>query len=308
MTNSSYKKQSLILKVCTSLSIITSVIDIFLYWFFPQNRNFSFSNIIILAIINLIYSISTLLPFDEFIKEPENSTMCEVQSFFINFSHSAQYLQVSIMSYCIFIKIIKKNHLEKYYKIYRLLFFVLLLSFPLIFSIYILLTKGYGNSGIFCWIDIYTLYRRNHIKRVLLNYYITIWFLLLINLFFIIKVKVTLKKNKIKNEIYDHLIKYPIILLICSFPTTFNVLYRILNKNKQINAFIYLQIIFESCFGMIINVIFLTSPWIQQSIVGLINSYKNKEDFNSLMPIREESKFSSSSGRETLNSYKDKNY
>ena len=308
MTNSSYKKQSLILKVCTSLSIITSVIDIFLYWFFPQNRNFSFSNIIILAIINLIYSISTLLPFDEFIKEPENSTMCEVQSFFINFSHSAQYLQVSIMSYCIFIKIIKKNHLEKYYKIYRSLFFVLLLSFPLIFSIYILLTKGYGNSGIFCWIDIYTLYRRNHIKRVLLNYYITIWFLLLINLFFIIKVKVTLKKNKIKNEIYDHLIKYPIILLICSFPTTFNVMYRILNKNKQINAFIYLQIIFESCFGMIINVIFLTSPWIQQSIVGLINSYKNKEDFNSLMPIREESKYSSSSGRETLNSYKDKKY
>ena len=212
------------------------------------------------------------------------------------------------MSYCIFIKIIKKNHLEKYYKIYRSLFFVLLLSFPLIFSIYILLTKGYGNSGIFCWIDIYTLYRRNHIKRVLLNYYITIWFLLLINLFFIIKVKVTLKKNKIKNEIYDHLIKYPIILLICSFPTTFNVLYRILNKNKQINAFIYLQIIFESCFGMIINVIFLTSPWIQQSIVGLINSYKNKEDFNSLMPIREESKYSSSSGRETLNSYKDKKY
>ena len=86
------------------------------------------------------------------------------------------------------------------------------------------------------------------------------------------------------------------------------MLYRILNKNKQINAFIYLQIIFESCFGMIINVIFLTSPWIQQSIVGLINSYKNKEDFNSLMPIREESKYSSSSGRETLNSYKDKNY
>ena len=308
MPNSNYGKQSLIHKICTSLSIITSVIDIFLYWFFPQNRNFSFSNIIILAIINLIYSISTLLPFDELIKEPENSKMCEVQSFLINLSHSAQYLQVSIMSYCIFIKIIKKNHLEKFYILYRILFFILLLSFPLIFSIYILLTKGYGNSGIFCWIDIYTLYRRNHIKKVILNYYITIWFLLFINLFFIIKIKVTLKKNKIKNEIYEHLIKYPIILLICSLPTTFNVLYRIFHKNKQIDTLIYLQIIFESCFGMIINVIFLTSPWIQQSIVGLINSYKNKEDFNSLMPIREETKYSSSSGRETLNSYKDKNY
>ncbi len=181
MPNSNYGKQSLIHKICTSLSIITSVIDIFLYWFFPQNRNFSFSNIIILAIINLIYSISTLLPFDELIKEPENSKMCEVQSFLINLSHSAQYLQVSIISYCIFIKIIKRNFLDKNYKIYRLIFFILLLSFPLIFSIYLLITRGYGNSGIFCWIDIYTVYRRNFIKNVILNYYITIWFLLLIN-------------------------------------------------------------------------------------------------------------------------------
>ena len=308
MANSNYISQSLILKICTSLSIITSVVDIFLYWFFPQNRNFSFSNIIILAIINLIYSISTLLPFDEFIKEPENSKMCGIQAFIINLSHSAQYLQVSIMSYCIFIKIIKRNHLEKFYIIYRILFFILLLSFPLTFSIYILLTKAYGNSGIFCWIDIYTLYRRNFIKKVILNYYITIWFLILMNLFFIVKIKVTLRKNKIKNEIYDHLIKYPIILIISSFPTTFNVLYRIFNKNKQIDFFIYLQIIFESCFGMVINIIFLTSPWIQQSIVGVINSYKNTEDFNNLMPIREETKFStSSSGRETTNFSKDKN-
>ena len=128
------------------------------------------------------------------------------------------------------------------------------------------------------------------------------------NLFFIVKIKVTLRKNKIKNEIYDHLIKYPIILIISSFPTTFNVLYRIFNKNKQIDFFIYLQIIFESCFGMVINIIFLTSPWIQQSIVGVINSYKNTEDFNNLITIREETKFStSSSGRETTNFSKDKN-
>ena len=309
MINNNYTSQSLILKICTSLSIITSVVDIFFYWFFPQNRNFSFSNIIILAIINLIYSISTLLPFDKHLKEPVNSKMCEVQSFLINFSHSAQYLQVSIMSYCIFIKIIKKNHLEKFYKIYRVLFFILLLSFPLIFSIYITIIKAYGNSGIFCWIDIYTLYRRAFIKKVIINYYITIWFLLFINLFFIVKIKVTLKKNKIKNEIYDHLIKYPIILLISSFPTTFNVLYRIFNKNKHINFFVYLQIIFESCFGMVINIIFLTSPWIQQSIVGLINNYRNIEDMNSLMPIREETKFSSSlSERDTSIFNKEKKY
>ena len=303
---SDYTFQLLILKILTSLSIITSILDIFLYWFFPQNRYFSFSNIIILAIINLLYSISTLLPFEGNLKELENSTMCEIQSFLINLFHSAQYLQVTIMSYCIFIKIIKRNHLEKNYKIYRFLFFILLLSFPLIFSIYIILTKSYGNSGIFCWIDIKTSYKRNFIKKVILNYYITIWFLLLMNLFFIVKIKVTLKKNKIKNEIYEHLIKYPIILLISAFPTTFNVLYRIFNKNQQITFFVYLQIIFESCFGMVINIIFITSPWIKQSIVGLIHSYKNKDDFNTLMPIREETRYSNTITEEANYFNKDK--
>ena len=145
------------------------------------------------------------------------------------------------------------------------------------------------------------------LKKVILNYYITIWFLLLMNLFFVVKIKVTLKKNKIKNEIYEHLIKYPIILLISSFPTTFNVLYRIFNKNNQNIVFAYLQIIFESSFGMIINIIFITSPWIRQSVFGLINSYKNKDDFNSLMPIREETKYSSSLNEKETNDFdKDK--
>ena len=115
MTSDDYEILSKILKIFTSLSIITSVLDIFFYWFFPQNRNFSFSNIIILAIINLIYSISTLLPMDENLKEPENSIICEIQSFFINMSHIAQYLQVTILNYCIFIKIVKRSHLEKNY-------------------------------------------------------------------------------------------------------------------------------------------------------------------------------------------------
>ncbi len=73
----------------------------------------------------------------------------------------------------------------------------------------------------------------------------------------------------------------------------------------------YLQVIFESCFGMIINIIFITSPWIKQSIVGLIVSYKNKEDdFNNIMPIKVESNYSTMIGNEVANfiNDKDKNY
>ena len=280
----------ILLKIGASISIITTVIDIILYWLFPQNRSFSFSNIIILAVINLVYSISTLLPADITLNQPENTTMCQIQSFIVNFSHCAQYLQVSIISYCIFIKVITRNHLERNAKIYRTLFFLLLLTFPLIFSIYIILTKSHGSSLVFCWINIYTLYKKNLIKKVVLNYYITIWFLLFLNLFFIIKVKVMMKKNKIKNEIYEHLMKYPIILIIFSIPGTFNIFYRIMFNKSDVNFMLFFQVICESCFGTAINIYFICSPWIKQSLVSMIRN-QNKEENNKLMPISKSSTF-----------------
>ena len=250
----------IILKIGTSISILTTIIDIILYVLFPQNRSFSFTNIIILAAINLIYSISTLLPADITLNQPE------------------------------FIKLITRNHLEKNAKFYRTFFFLLLLSFPLVFSIYILLTKSHGTSLVFCWINIYTLYKKNHIKKVVLNYYITIWFLLFMNLFFIVKVKVMMRKNKIKNEIYEHLMKYPIILIIFSIPGTFNMLYRIMSNKNDVEFMLFFQVICESCFGIVINIYFITSPWIKQSIVSVIKN-QNKEEINKLMPIREATTF-----------------
>jgi hypothetical protein len=281
----------IILKIGTSISIITSIIDIILYWFFPQNRNFSFNNIIILAIINLIYSISTLLPSDLTLKQPENTTVCQIQSFMINFSHCAQYLQVLIISYCVFIKLITRNHLEQNHKMYRAIFFLFLIIFPLVFSIYIIITKSYGSSVVFCWINIYTLYKKNHIKKVVLNYYISLWFLLIINIFFVVKIKVMMRHNKIKNEIYQHLLNYPIIMVVFSIPGTFNAIYRVVQNNKDVDFMLFLQVISESSFGFVLNIYFITSPWIKQSIVGAIKN-QNTEEFESLMPIREVTRFS----------------
>ena len=277
----------IILKIGTFLSIISSIIDIILYYIFKQNRNFSFSNIIILAAINILYSISTLLPADMKLKQPENTTMCQIQSFTVNSFHCAQYLQVSIMSYCLYIKLIAKNHLENNSRIYSTFFFLLLISFPLVFSIYILLTKSYGSSIVFCWINIYTLYRKTHIKNVVLNYYITIWFLLVMNLFFVVKIRIMIYRNKIKNEIFQHLLKYPIILIIFSIPGTFNALYRLYQNNKDVDFMIFLQVISECCFGMVLNIYFILSPFVKQSIVNWIKN-KNKDDIG---PIRDDTSF-----------------
>jgi hypothetical protein len=280
----------IILKIGTSISIFFGIIDIVLYAVFPQNRSFSFTNIIILAGINLLYSISTLLPADITLNQPENTTWCQIQSFLVNFSHCAQYLQVSIISYCIFIKLITRNHLEKNAKIYRSIFFLLLLSFSLVFSIYILLTKAHGTAHAFCWINLYSLYQKNHIKKLILNYYTTIWFLLFVNIFFIVKVKVMMKKNKIRNEMYEHLLKYPIILIILSLPGTFNMIYHIIYNQKDIEAMVFIQVISESCFGLVINIYFITSPWIKENIKNAFK-FQNNESLDQISPIRD-SKFS----------------
>lgn len=290
MTLEYYSTLAIILKIGTSISIITTVIDIALYWLFPQNRSFSFSNIIILAFINLLYSAFTLIPADISLKQPENTNICQVQSFLVNFSHCAQYLQISIISYCLFIKLLTKNHLERHPKIYRGLFLMLMLIFPLVFSVYIVLTKAYGGSFVFCWINIYSLYKKDHIRRVVLNYYIIIWFLLFMNIFFIVKVKVMMKKNKIRNEMYEHLLKYPIILIILSLPGTFNMIYHIIYNQKDIEAMVFIQVISESCFGLVINIYFITSPWIKESIKNVFK-FQNNESLDQISPIRD-SKFS----------------
>ena len=110
------------------------------------------------------------------------------------------------------------------------------------------------------------------------------------NLFFIVKVKVMMKKNKIKNEIYEHLMKYPIILIIFTIPGTFNMLYRILSNKNDVDFMLFFQVISESCFGIAINIYFITSPWIKQSILGVIKNQNKDEDYK-MAPISESTTF-----------------
>ena len=88
-----------------------------------------------------------------------------------------------------------------------------------------------------------------------------------------------MKKNKIKNEIYEHLMKYPIILIIFSIPGTFNIFYRIMFNKSDVNFMLFFQVICESCFGTAINIYFICSPWIKQSLVSMIRN-QNKEENN----------------------------
>ena len=53
---------------------------------------------------------------------------------------------------------------------------------------------------------------------------------------------------------------------------------------------IFLQVISECSFGMVLNIYFILSPFVKQSIVNWIKN-KNKDDIGNLMPIRDDSTF-----------------
>ena len=89
---------------------------------------------------------------------------------------------------------------------------------------------------------------------------------------------------------YEHLLKYPIILIILSLPGTFNMIYHIIYNQKDIEAMVFIQVISESCFGLVINIYFITSPWIKENIKNAFK-FQNNESLDQISPIRD-SKFS----------------
>ena len=103
-----------------ALSIGTSVIVQFLYWFFKDNHNFTMSKIATLSLANAMFSLSLILPYNSDI-----NALCQIQSFLINTFQLTQYFASCVLCYCTFISIIKKNHLEKHKTIYSIYFILI---------------------------------------------------------------------------------------------------------------------------------------------------------------------------------------
>lgn len=278
---------NIIKNIGSSCSIITSGLVLFLYWIIRGSETFTHSNtnIIIFSITNCIFSVSMVLPL-----KPNNSLMCKIQAFSLNTFQQAQFICSCVLGYCCFITVINKNHLEKHYMIYNLLFLSLEFGIPILLSSIILFTHSYGDSGGFCWLDIKNHNKRTFISKFTLILFSTLWFLLIVNLFFIVKLIVILRKNRIDNPKYRHIILYPVVILISAVPATVNRCYSIFNKQESKYVFELIQMISETFCGFIINLLFLSSPWVRESIPKIIASmrYENQFDDGILSEIKAE--------------------
>jgi len=250
------------------LSIIFSVISLILYLLFKQNKNFNINIIISTSMLNLLYSFGMLLPFNSNI-----SKACKIQSFIINFSQLSQYFSILFLSIINFISLIKKNlNSKKAYLIY--LCFITVIPFG--FSYYVIYTKSYGDSGGYCCIDYYNVYKRLFIKKLTFNKFLLMLFVLVINIFFIAKVFVMIYYNKkIENKnIYFHINLYSVLMIISIIPEIYLRLDEVINKQNENPNIKRIEIYFENFMGFLYNILFIFSPWNRQIILNCINTMK----------------------------------
>ena len=253
------------------LTIVTFLITIILYYIYREKENQILSWIFFICILNFIYAIGILLPINSF---------CNIQSFLITSSKISQIFYGCLICIFNFYSIKSKTKYLKYISVYRFAFFIFGIIIPLIVSCIIMYTNSYGNSGGYCWIDLYNIYKRTYIKKFVLNLFLLLYFVIVINIFFFIKSKVILDKRIYKNETYNHINNFSILIIISIFPMTLNRIYEVLNKQNQFAILYLLQIIFENFIGPILNILLITSPWIKNNILDSIYIYHQNNELN----------------------------
>lgn len=267
-----------IMRFCCILSLITCMIILSLFWFFKEIRGISINNIIFLTFSEILYCISSLIPF-----YPDNpySFLCKFQSFLINYCLYSRYIWTAIISYCCLTNTIKHDYLERNKRFYMILFFVIAISIPLGLSIYLLVSNSSGNSGCYCWLAIDTEDRRNFMVRNEIFFLFFKVTLMVLILFFVIKTAriLRIQRRKSKNKLGDneHLKYYPIVLLSVSLGGVVNEIVNIVSINTVYFWLIIIQLISNSIQGVLIFLIFILSPGLRHSISTLYSNLTRRQ-------------------------------
>lgn len=288
-----------IIIVGNSFSLSSTVIAFILFWFFKENRSFTFEIQMWLTLSIFLYSIANLLPY-----QPD-TLWCPVQSFFINSNLTSLTLWSTILGYSCLITMVNKRHLDNYKNTYRIIFLIIGIVLPLALSSIILFTKIYGDSYGFCWINVTTEDSVQFIFKMMMMFYLIDWYIIIVNLFFILKICMLTKKNsKSKNELYSYIKWYPIVNVICDVAATVNRIYGLLDGDNFVFLFSVIQAVFDSLQGLIFMIIFLLSPGISQSIIVFCRRLFNKKlDLQSSLLTNESSNNASySSNSNQMNS------
>ena len=270
---------SYIQKFGCSISIATSIIVTFLSLFFKHYKDYTKCKILYLSLSNCVLCLSFLVL----------GSLCTMQALFINTLQLMQYAFSSVIAYCTLNHVIHKKHLYKYKHIYSFIFFIPEVVIPCALSVYVYLTSSIGKTGDYCWLDLENIYKYVFMKKLTLNLFCFICMLLVLNVFFIVKIYVVMNKNEHSNkELYIHLTWYPLLMVISGVPFILYRMHFITNK-LQGNIFLkFCMTISENFAGAAINVFYMVSPWVRQSLVDSCYSLSAKSGMYSVYGLDED--------------------
>jgi len=115
-------------QIVSGISIFSCVLVMIIFWFFKEIRNFIIELAIWLCFANVMYNITAFFPYND--DKSKNQFWCGTQSFMIIMFQNSCWIWDCVIGYSCFISVIKKSHLEKNKKIYRLFFLILAFTIP----------------------------------------------------------------------------------------------------------------------------------------------------------------------------------
>ena len=264
--------------ILSCISIFASFFVFLIYGFIKEIRTFALELVIWLCIANSMSNISFFINWNY---EGDDNSLCKAQGFIqLTFDNSAM-IWGSIIGYTAYRTVINYDEVQSIKNKLRIYYLIIGYVLPLIPSFIVLYFKGFGKSGAWCWLKIEDK-SENKIIFVIISYG-CMWIFIILNLYFIIKVILTLKSNQKSEEekiLVDKIIKklrlYPIIMIICIVPATINRLYN-LSNNQEIAILFYIQTFFDSLQGLLFAIIFGIDSSIKEVIKQFCSTlFKNK--------------------------------
>lgn len=263
-------------KLFSIVSLILLFFISMLFWFSKKiKRRITNIGILYLIIIEILYLISILLPYD--INNPD-SKLCFAESLLINFFNHARLAWCFLMTYICIMESMNKLSFENHFLLFSIIYIFILITIPFLLSLYVYLNDLSGNYGAYCYLPLNNEEMRFYIVRIHI-YYTAIKFCFIVITFYCIfqskKNKKLYKKAGNYKSNYKYL-SYPKLICFLQFLDLSTNIYKIVKINSSTFWMELLHIFLNCSEGIFIFIIFVRSTLFQTLFSIFYKNFKKR--------------------------------
>ena len=248
----------------------------------------SYINVLFLLLNDLLYYVSILLTFNN--KELIDS-LCITQGFLLNFSKQGSIIFNFFISYtCLMETINPKYYLQNRFK-FTIIFLLCSTLIPFFICLYLYIFNLFGNDIYYCSLPLSTKIKRFFVintQGIILFFEIFEYFLILYCYKNCKKLIQNIEKRSKKTiKINKQILYFPLIYLIISPVGMFNKYKRLINFLEIYPFFEYLNLILEGLKGIIILLLFISSPCLSFNSAEPLKKNKRKKIYKQQIDLLE---------------------